>query len=45
MRAAFHDTPGPARSVLRVIDVERPEPGPGQVGVRCFTPRTRSPRP
>ncbi|MFC7511946.1 NADPH:quinone reductase [Streptomyces thermocarboxydus] len=34
MRAAFYDTPGPARSVLRVIDVERPEPGPGQVRVR-----------
>ncbi|GAA3495106.1 NADPH:quinone reductase [Streptomyces prasinosporus] len=34
MRAAFYDTPGPARSVLLVIDVERPEPAPGQVRVR-----------
>ncbi|MFJ9427485.1 NADPH:quinone reductase [Streptomyces sp. NPDC101249] len=34
MRAAFHDTAGPARSVLRVVDVERPEPAPGQVRVR-----------
>lgn len=34
MRAAFYDTPGPARSVLRVLDVERPEPSPGQVRVR-----------
>ncbi|MFD6288369.1 NADPH:quinone reductase [Streptomyces sp. NPDC060205] len=34
MRAAFYDTPGPARSVLRVLDVERPEPRPGQVRVR-----------
>jgi NADPH2:quinone reductase len=34
MRAAFYDTPGPAKSVLQVLDVDRPEPGPGQVRVR-----------
>ena len=34
MRAAFYDTAGPAKSVLQVLDVERPEPGPGQVRVR-----------
>ncbi|WP_435126377.1 NADPH:quinone reductase [Actinacidiphila sp. bgisy144] len=34
MRAAFYDTSGPASSVLRVVDVDRPEPGPGQVRVR-----------
>ena len=34
MRAALHDRCGPAREVLRVEDVERPEPGPGQVRVR-----------
>lgn len=34
MRAAFYDTSGPARNVLRVVDVERPEPGPGEVRVR-----------
>ena len=34
MRAAVYDTMGPAREVLRVTDVDRPEPGPGQVRVR-----------
>jgi NADPH2:quinone reductase len=34
MRACFYDHTGPARQVLRVGDVERPEPGPGQVRVR-----------
>jgi NADPH:quinone reductase len=34
MRAALYDRYGPAREVLRVEDVERPEPGPGQVRVR-----------
>lgn len=34
MRAALYETTGPARSVLRTDDVERPEPGPGQVRVR-----------
>lgn len=34
VRAAFYDTAGPARSVLRVVEVERPEPGPGEVRVR-----------
>ncbi|GGP73696.1 NADPH:quinone reductase [Saccharothrix coeruleofusca] len=34
MKAAFFDTNGPAKTVLRVLDVARPEPGPGQVRVR-----------
>ena len=34
MRAAVYDSMGPAREVLRVTDVDRPEPGPGQVRVR-----------
>lgn len=34
MRAALYDRLGPAREVLRVEDVDRPEPGPGQVRVR-----------
>jgi NADPH:quinone reductase len=34
MRAALYDHYGPASEVLRVDDVERPEPGPGQVRVR-----------
>lgn len=31
MRACLYDHTGPAREVLRVEEVERPEPGPGQV--------------
>ena len=34
MRAALYDQNGPARAVLRVQDVERPDPGPGEVRVR-----------
>lgn len=34
MRAATYDRVGPAGEVLRVGDIERPEPGPGQVRVR-----------
>lgn len=34
MRAALYDRHGPAGEVLRVKDVERPEPGPGQVRVK-----------
>jgi NADPH:quinone reductase len=34
MRAALYDRYGPASEVLRVEDVERPEPGPGQVRVK-----------
>jgi NADPH:quinone reductase len=34
MRAALYDRYGPASEVLRVDDVETPEPGPGQVRVR-----------
>jgi NADPH2:quinone reductase len=34
MRAALYDSHGPAREVLRVTEVDRPEPGPGQVRVR-----------
>jgi len=33
MRAALYDSYGPA-DVLRVVDVDRPEPGPGEVRVR-----------
>lgn len=34
MRAAYYEKTGSARDVLRVADVERPEPGPGQVRMR-----------
>jgi NADPH:quinone reductase len=34
VKAALYDRHGPAREVLRVEDVERPEPGPGEVRVR-----------
>jgi NADPH2:quinone reductase len=34
MRAALFDQTGPAREVLSVRDVERPEPGPGEVRVK-----------
>jgi NADPH:quinone reductase len=34
MRAALYDCHGAAAQVLRVEDVERPEPGPGEVRVR-----------
>jgi NADPH:quinone reductase len=34
VRAALYDRFGPAREVLRVEDVDRPEPGPGEVRVR-----------
>jgi len=34
MRAALYDSYGPAQDVLRVADVGRPDPGPGEVRVR-----------
>jgi len=34
MRAAVYDRYGPAREVLRVAEIERPEPGAGEVRVR-----------
>jgi NADPH:quinone reductase len=34
MRAARYDRYGPAREVLRVEDMERPEPGPGEVRIK-----------
>jgi NADPH2:quinone reductase len=34
MRAALYDRYGPAGEVLRVEEMERPEPGPGEVRVR-----------
>jgi NADPH:quinone reductase len=34
MRAALYEATGPAADVLRVADVERPEPGPGEVRIR-----------
>jgi NADPH2:quinone reductase len=34
MRAALYDDYGPAREVLRVEEIDRPEPGPGEVRVR-----------
>ncbi len=33
MRAVVYDRTGTAREALRVVDVERPEPGPGEVRV------------
>lgn len=34
MRAAVYDRLGPAAEVLKVIEIDRPDPGPGQVRVR-----------
>lgn len=34
MKAALYDREGAAREVLRIEDVQRPEPGPGEVRVR-----------
>jgi NADPH2:quinone reductase len=34
MKAAVYDRYGPADEVLRVVEVERPEPGPGDVRVK-----------
>jgi NADPH:quinone reductase len=34
MKAAVYDHYGPASDVLRVVEVERPEPGPGEVRVK-----------
>ncbi|MHB1930267.1 MAG: NADPH:quinone reductase [Acidimicrobiales bacterium] len=34
MRAALYDRTGPAREVLRVEEIDRPDPGPGEVSVR-----------
>ena len=34
MKAALYDRYGPAAEVLRVTEVERPEPGPGEVRVK-----------
>jgi NADPH2:quinone reductase len=34
MRAALYDQIGPSAEVLRVQEIERPEPGPGEVRVR-----------
>jgi NADPH2:quinone reductase len=36
MRAAYYESNGPARDVLRVGDVETPAPGPGEVRVRLL---------
>ena len=36
MRAAVYERTGKAGDVLRVTDVERPEPGPGEVRVRVM---------
>jgi NADPH2:quinone reductase len=34
VKAVIYDRTGPAAEVLRVVDIERPEPGPGEVRVR-----------
>jgi NADPH:quinone reductase len=34
VKAAIYERPGAAREVLRVTEVDRPEPGPGEVRVR-----------
>ncbi len=36
MKAAVYDRTGPAAEVLRVADLDRPEPGPGEVRVRLY---------
>ena len=37
MRAAYYESNGAAREVLRIAEVETPEPGPGEVRVRLRT--------
>src|SRR5947209_4508198 len=37
MRAAYYETNGAARDVLRVGEIETPHPGPGEVRVRLHT--------
>ena len=37
MRAAYYETNGPARDVLRLAEVETPQPGRGEVRVRLLT--------
>lgn len=37
MRAALYRSLGPAEDVLEIADLERPDPGPGQVRVRIAT--------
>ncbi len=36
MKAVLYDRMGPARDVLKVTEIERPEPGPGEVLVRVL---------
>ena len=37
MKAALYEKTGPARDVLKVTEIERPEPGPGEYGTRVAT--------
>jgi NADPH2:quinone reductase len=37
MRAAYYEKNGSARDVLRVAEVETPEPGPGEVRIKLKT--------
>jgi hypothetical protein len=37
MRVAYYQQNGPAREVLKLGEVERPRPGPGEVRVRLAT--------
>jgi NADPH2:quinone reductase len=37
MRAAYYEKNGPANDVLRVADIETPQPGPGEVRVKLKT--------
>jgi NADPH2:quinone reductase len=37
MRAAFYEKNGPAREVLKLADIDTPNPGPGEVRVRLKT--------
>src|SRR3954470_3597027 len=37
MRAAYYETNGAARDVLRIGEIETPHPGPGEVRVRLQT--------
>ncbi len=36
MKAAVYDHHGPAAEVLRVVEIDRPEPGPGEVRVKVY---------
>lgn len=36
MKAVWYEQPGPAEAVLRYGDIEKPQPGPGEVSIRVY---------